>query len=58
MDKNDIYKEGIIILNESLDWAENCDCKYYTGFVAGVIGLINALTHNEEEKKKTKSEFQ
>lgn len=22
IDKNDIYKEGIVILNESLEWAE------------------------------------
>lgn len=58
MDKNDIYKEGIIILNESLDWAENYDGKYYVGYVAGVIELINALTKNKEERKKTKSEFQ
>lgn len=52
MDKNDIYKEGIIILNESLDWAENYDGKYYVGYVSGVIELINALTKNKEERKE------
>lgn len=46
--KNDIYKEGIVILNESLEWAEECDGKYYVGYVAGVLGLINATTQNEE----------
>ena len=49
IDKNDIYKEGIVILNESLKWAEECDGKYYVGYVAGVLGLINATTQNEEE---------
>lgn len=52
MDKNDIYKEGIIILNESLEWAEECEGKYYVGYVTGVIELINALTKNKEEGKK------
>lgn len=52
MDKNNIYKKGIVILNESLDWAENYDGKYYVGYVAGVIELINALTKNKEERKE------
>lgn len=49
MDKNNIYKKGIVILNESLEWAEECDGKYYIGYVAGVLGLINTITQNEKE---------
>ena len=49
MDKNDIYKKGITILAESLEWAEESDGKYYIGYVAGVLALINAITQNEED---------
>lgn len=49
MDKNNIYKKGIVILNESFEWAEECDGKYYIGYVAGVLGLINAITQDEED---------
>lgn len=50
MDKNDIYKKGIAMLNESLEWAEEYDGKYYIGYVTGVLGFINTLTQNREEE--------